>query len=91
MSCRVLGRQVEEATLAVVAAEARRMGAAQLVGEYIPTKKNRMVQRHYEDLGFDLLPGDIDGSKLYRLDLTEYCAPQLKLILENGKSNDRRI
>lgn len=91
MSCRVLGREVEEATLAVVAAEARRMGAVQLIGEYIPTKKNGMVQRHYENLGFDFLPGDTRDSKRYRLNLSEYRAPELKLILENGEANDGRI
>jgi FkbH-like protein len=54
MSCRVLGRQVEEATLNVVADQARRMGAQKLVGLYRPTAKNGMVKEHYRKLGFDL-------------------------------------
>jgi FkbH-like protein len=52
MSCRVLGRQVEAATLNVVAAEARRLGAKRLVGEYVPSPKNAIVREHYEKLGF---------------------------------------
>ncbi|HUZ62656.1 MAG TPA: HAD-IIIC family phosphatase [Acetobacteraceae bacterium] len=52
MSCRVLGRQVEPTTLNLIAAEANRLGAARLLGEYRPTKKNGMVKDHYPRLGF---------------------------------------
>ncbi len=52
MSCRVLGRQVEEATLNVIAEQARVLGAARLVGIYVPTPKNGMVAKHYKKLGF---------------------------------------
>ena len=41
MSCRVLGRGVEEATLNLIAAEARRLGADRLIGEYRPTAEER--------------------------------------------------
>ena len=53
MSCRVLGRQAEEAILSDVAARARAAGAAKLVGEYIPSAKNRLVADLYPRLGFD--------------------------------------
>lgn len=62
MSCRVLGRNVEEATLAIVANEARRLGAARLIGRYIPTTKNGMVRDHYARLGFQAWTGD-EGTK----------------------------
>ena len=52
MSCRVLGRGVEEATLALVAQQARALGAETLVGEYVPTPRNGMVSEHYARLGF---------------------------------------
>lgn len=52
MSCRVLGRQVEAATLEVVAREALALGARTLVGRYKPTAKNAMVAEHYQRLGF---------------------------------------
>ena len=67
MSCRVLGRQVEHATLGIVAAEARRLGARSLVGEYIPTAKNSMVREHYGKLGFTLLVETAQGGRTYRL------------------------
>ena len=54
MSCRVLGRQVEEAIMNLVVSEAQRLGAARLIGEYLPTKKNGMVREHYRKLQFEL-------------------------------------
>lgn len=61
MSCRVLGRQVEPATLHLIQQQAHAMGACRLVGEYIPTKKNGMVREHYQGLGFALLDRDAKG------------------------------
>ncbi len=52
MSCRVLGRRVELAALAAVVEAARAAGARRLVGEYLPSPKNRMVADHFEKLGF---------------------------------------
>ena len=39
MSCRVLGRQVENACMNVVAEKARNLGVAELIGKYKPTAK----------------------------------------------------
>ncbi|MBV9783883.1 MAG: HAD family hydrolase [Acidisphaera sp.] len=52
MSCRVLGREVEAATLNLLAAQACALGARRLVGEYRQTPKNGMVRDHYARLGF---------------------------------------
>lgn len=71
MSCRVLGRQVEEATMNVVASEARRLGAVELVGEYLLTKKNGMVRDHYQKLGFQCIATDDCGSR-WSLSLAGY-------------------
>jgi FkbH-like protein len=72
MSCRVLGRGVEDATLNVVVSEARRLGAARLVGEYRPTAKNGMVREHYERLGFASLGTSADGASRSVLELAAY-------------------
>jgi FkbH-like protein len=63
MSCRVLGRGVEETTLNLVAAEAIRLGARRLVGEYLPTAKNGMVKDHYAKLGFAPLAAEGPGTR----------------------------
>jgi predicted enzyme involved in methoxymalonyl-ACP biosynthesis len=76
MSCRVLGRTVEEATLNVLVEQARKLKASQIVGEYRPTEKNQMVAEHYPKFGFEpLLNGsgtDHDGTKRWKLPLQDY-------------------
>ncbi len=54
MSCRVLGRKVEEAVLNILARRALFTGARELRGRYIPTSKNGIVKDHYKKLGFQL-------------------------------------
>lgn len=72
MSCRVLGRRVEEATLAAIVTEASRLGAKRLNGEYRPTAKNGMVQDHFPRLGFEPLKAHADGISRYVLNLADY-------------------
>ena len=79
MSCRVLGRRVEEAVLAHVAAAARQAGATRLVGDYLPTAKNVLVKKHFEKLGF-VLHGDLPGGGTrWVLNLADYHAPELPM------------
>lgn len=66
MSCRVLKRGVEEFAFSHVCNAARSMGCSKLVGEYIPTQKNRMVKDFYPNLGFE----EISENK-YAYDLTK--------------------
>jgi FkbH-like protein len=82
MSCRVLGRRVEEAVLAHVAAAARAAGATRLVGAYIPSPKNAMVRDHFGKLGFTKTAEHADGSSDWSLDLARYVAPTLPMILD---------
>ena len=72
MSCRVLGRGMEEETLNLVAAEALRLGASELIGEYRPTAKNGMVREHYQRLGFTEVARSEDGSTVWSLDLGRF-------------------
>ena len=61
MSCRVLGRRMEEETLNLVVAQARALGAERLIGVYRPTAKNGMVREHYAKLGFVPVGPDAGG------------------------------
>ena len=65
MSCRVIGRTVETALLARIAADARERGARTLQGVFLPTKKNAPAAEFYRDHGFEESEGG-----LWRLDLT---------------------
>lgn len=52
MSCRVLKRSVENFAFRAVCKEARDMGCKRIVGEYIRTRKNGMVEGLFASLGF---------------------------------------
>ncbi len=69
MSCRVLGRRVEEALLNTIALAAKTEGARFLNGLYIPTPRNELIKDHYQKLGFEFLEQQDDGAFLWRLDL----------------------
>lgn len=69
MSCRVLGRRVDEAVLAELVREARAAGANALVGRFIPSEKNMMVAKHYEKLGFEKIAETDEGETVWRLAL----------------------
>ncbi|WP_309607219.1 HAD-IIIC family phosphatase [Phenylobacterium sp.] len=83
MSCRVLGRRVEEAVLAHLAAAARADGALSLVGRYVPSPKNKMVAEHYDKLGFERVEQAADGARTYRLDLSSYPTPDLPMHIDD--------
>jgi FkbH-like protein len=72
MSCRVLGRQVEQATLNLAASEAKRLGAENLIGVYKPSAKNGMVREHYPRLGFTRLGSDEAEQDKYVLPLRDF-------------------
>jgi FkbH-like protein len=70
MSCRVLKRGMENFTLNVIVKYAKESGFKKLIGEYVQTPKNKMVESHYPQLGF--LPIDADSKNLYALDIDNY-------------------
>lgn len=84
MSCRVLGRQVETTTLNVLAAEAKKLGARRMVGEYVPTKKNGMVRDHYARLGFSLIHSDKNGRSCSAIDLAGYQPNETVILVTEG-------
>lgn len=84
MSCRVLGRQVEQATLNLVAAEARELGARRLIGEYRPTAKNNLVAQHYSRLGFADLGAGADGAIRFLLDLERFAPLETSIEVTDG-------
>ncbi len=71
MSCRVLGRGVEQACLNLLATAAQSHGAKRLIGQYRPTEKNNMVRDLYPNLGFTPL-AETDGPTRFSLDLRDF-------------------
>lgn len=57
MSCRVLKRGMENFTLNTMVEKAKAAGYKRIIGEYLPTPKNKMVEQHYPGLGFNSIEG----------------------------------
>jgi FkbH-like protein len=83
MSCRVLGRKVEETMLNVIGTVAIAAGAKTIVGHYRPTLKNGMVREHYQKLHFDFVAGSDDGSTSWSMDLGSF-SPKRSIISVEG-------
>jgi len=84
MSCRVLGRQVEQATLHLITAQAASLGARRLIGDYMPTPKNGMVKDHYARLGFNVTETGADGASRAVLDLSALAPAELFIDITEG-------
>jgi FkbH-like protein len=68
MSCRVIGRTVETAIVALIAEEARARQAVAVIGEFLPTKKNAPAREVYPKLGFGKV-AESETCITWRLDL----------------------
>lgn len=68
MSCRVIGRTVEEFFFNQLVDAVRGSGARRLKGEFIPTAKNGLVSDLYDRLGFERIGTDGAGRVEYRFD-----------------------
>jgi FkbH-like protein len=79
MSCRVLGRRVEELVLSAVAEAAKESGVRRLKGIYLPTKKNGLVADHFAKLGFTKTSDLPDGGNTWVLELENYTSPELPM------------
>lgn len=69
MSCRVLGRRVQENVLQEVLQHAKAQGVKTLIGVYKPSDRNQMVKEHYPLLGFQPAGEGPDGSTTWELEV----------------------
>ena len=76
MSCRVLGRQVEEAVLQDIVKNAEAAGVSKLTGYYLPTAKNIIVKDHYKKLGFKKIK-NIEKDEIWELNIKDYKKKEL--------------
>ena len=67
MRCRVLKRGMEEFIMNAIFDTAKSHGFKKISAEYIPTPKNKMVEKIYETMGFNNI-----GDNYYELDVVEY-------------------
>lgn len=79
MSCRVMGRNIENAIVEDFENAARKRGYDTLYAKYIPTTKNKPVADLYDKLGYEILKKDADGSVEYKIDLKNNLARDYRL------------
>lgn len=69
MSCRVMGRQIEDQLLEYIEKEMHQIGYSEMITNYFPTAKNMPVQELFERLGYDIVNIDEIGNKTYSVNL----------------------
>ncbi len=93
MSCRVLGRRVEQMVLRAILENARAAGIQTLRGTFRPTERNQLVIDHYARLGFSKLGEDASGVTYWELsvDATPPEAAPMKVIAQGFLQPSRRV
>lgn len=76
MSCRVLKRGMENFTLNTIVEIVKAKGYKHIIGEYLCTAKNKMVENHYPSLGFKCMEGDETNSARYVLDVDDFISKE---------------
>ena len=71
LSCRILGRGIEEAYLLFLLNNLFKMGITTVEAKYIPTKKNKQTSEFYENQGFKIIKTEESGIKTYSLELVK--------------------
>jgi FkbH-like protein len=56
MSCRVFGRNVEDAFVQAIREKAGKRGISRIIGEYVPSDRNKMIEDLYQRLDFQIGP-----------------------------------
>ena len=64
MSCRVIKRGVEDMAMNHVFDIAKKRSCNKVIGKYIPTSKNKLVENFYSDFGFIKDPNDPQSCSL---------------------------
>lgn len=87
LSCRVIGRKIEDAMMAFIADFAERRGAKRLIGEFFPTPKNAPAASMYDGMGFERL-----AETRFSADLSEhqFASPPF-IALKTVEEEDRAL
>lgn len=84
LSCRVLGRTIENEFLKVVLNDLYSKNIKQIFSEYIKTNKNSQVADFYDKFGFSRYEEN-DNNKKYKLDINKYDLNKNMEVVFNGK------
>jgi FkbH-like protein len=79
MSCRIIGRQVEDAMVDRICRDAIEAGCADISAEYIPSAKNNLVVDFWDKMGFTREKSDTKQVQ-YSKQLTDYKPPRFEYL-----------
>jgi FkbH-like protein len=79
MSCRVIGRQVEDAFVDRICTDASKAGCASVYAEYIPTAKNNLVSDFWSKMRFTEVNKEAQRTQ-YSRDLKGYKSPRFEYL-----------
>ena len=79
MSCRVIGRQAEDALVDRICRDAAEAGCESISAEYIPTAKNNLVAGFWDKMGFGRQNSDVQRVQ-YSRRLTDYRSPRFEYL-----------
>lgn len=65
MSCRVMGRMIEDTIMACIENYLFKKGIKYIKGEFIPTAKNSPSGEFYQKMGFDMIATENDGRRTF--------------------------
>ena len=71
MSCRVMGRNIENAVIDRIERQMQEEGYPGLRGRYVPTAKNKPVETLYERLGYRRIESTPECGTCYEITLAE--------------------
>lgn len=71
MSCRVMGRNIENAIVDDIEKELYEEGRTSLRARYLPTAKNKPVENLFDKLGYTVIQTEENGGKLYEINLAD--------------------
>lgn len=71
LSCRILGRGIEDAFVKTVFNLLRLDGYRKVKATYVPTAKNKLTAEFYDRLGLTCCQTDADGTKHYEMELSQ--------------------
>lgn len=71
LSCRILGKGIEDAFIKKILVLLRENGVIMVKATFIPTAKNAQVKDFYDHCGFSCVAEELDGRKIYTLNLND--------------------
>jgi FkbH-like protein len=90
MSCRVLNREMELVMFDALIEQCQARGIRQIKGIYIPSRKNSMVAKHYQNLDFTAIEEGSENLQLWHYEVPKSYVPKTRHIRRIANSSGAR-